>query len=106
MSGPKSIKRETVKAASACHRSKLGGKKLLRLALSDQSLTVTPGELFDAPGCVDELLFTSEKGMAGGAYTNLHIATSRSGTVDRATSTSNGRLYVIWMDISLHVIKK
>ena len=81
-------------------------KNLLRLALGNQSLTVAPSEFFDAAGCVDELLFTSEKGMACGAYTDLDIATSRPGAVDSATSASDRRLYVIRMDISLHVFKK
>jgi hypothetical protein len=44
--------------------------------------------------------------MAGGAYTDLDIATSRPGAVDSATSASDRRLYVVWMDISLHVFKK
>lgn len=44
--------------------------------------------------------------MARSAYTDLNIATSRPGAVDSATSASDGRLYVIWMDISLHVFEK
>ena len=80
--------------------------KLLRLALAHQSLTVAASKFFDTTGRVDELLFTSEKGMAGGAYTDLDIATSRPGAVDSATSASDRRLYVVWMDTSLHVFKK
>ena len=92
-------------ASSACHRSKLGGKKLLRLALSDQSLTVAASKFFDATSCVDKLLFTSEKGMASGAYTDFDIATSRPGAVNSATGASDRRFNVIRMDISLHVFK-
>jgi hypothetical protein len=86
-------------AFNACHRSKAGCKKLLRLALSDQSLTVAASEFFDTTSRVDKLLFTSEKGMASGAYTDFDIATSRPGAVDSATSASDRRLYVIRMDI-------
>jgi hypothetical protein len=44
--------------------------------------------------------------MASGAYTDLHIATSRPGAIDSTTSAGHRRLYIIWMDISLHVFKK
>src|ERR1700730_5491453 len=93
-------------AANACHRSKPGCRKLLRLALSNQSLTVAASEFFNATSRVDKLLFTSEKGMASGAYTDFDVATSRPGAVDGATSASDRRLYVIRMNICLHVVKK
>lgn len=44
--------------------------------------------------------------MAGGAYTNFDITTSRPGAVDSAACTNDRRLYVLRMDISLHVLKK
>jgi hypothetical protein len=44
--------------------------------------------------------------MASGTYTDLYIATGRPGAVNSATSASDRRLYVIRMDISLHVSKK
>ena len=90
----------------ACHRFKARSKNLLGLALSNQSPTVSASEFLDSPRRVDELLLTSEKRMAGGAYTNLDIATSRPGAVDSATSASDRRLYIIRMDICLHVIEK
>ena len=36
---------------------------------------VTAGEFFDAPGCIDELLFAGKKWMASGTNTYLNIAT-------------------------------
>ena len=90
----------------ACHRFKSRSKNLLGLALSDQSLTVAASEFFDATSRVDKLLFTSEKGMASGAYTDFDIATSRPGAVNSATGASDRRFNVIRMDISLHVFKK
>jgi len=44
--------------------------------------------------------------MAGSAYTDFDIATSRPGPVDSATSASDRRLYVIRMDIGFHDFKK
>src|ERR1700722_10406591 len=106
MRGPKSIKRQNGESAiRAYHRSKTRYNNLLRLALVRQSLTVAPSEFFDAASGIDELLFTSEKGMAGGAYTDLDIATSRPGAVDSTTGASDRCLYVIRMDVSLHVFK-
>jgi hypothetical protein len=95
-----------VKARSALSPFEKRYNNLLRLALAGQSLTVAPSEFFDAASGIDELLFTSEKGMAGGAYTDLDIATSRPGAVDSATSASNRRFYVVRMDFSLHILKK
>jgi hypothetical protein len=89
----------------ACHRFKARSKNLLGLALSDQSPTVPASEFLDTARRVDELLLTSEKRMAGGAYTNLDIATSRPGAVNSATGASDRRFNVIRMDISLHVFK-
>jgi hypothetical protein len=43
--------------------------------------------------------------MAGGAYTDLDIATSRPGPVDSPTGASDRCLYVIRMDVSLHIFK-
>jgi hypothetical protein len=91
---------------SAYHRSKPRFSNLLRLALSDQSLTVAASEFLDPAGSIDEFLFTGEKRMASGAYTDLDIATGRPCAVNSATGASDRRLYVIRMDISLHVSKK
>jgi hypothetical protein len=89
----------------ACHRFKARFKNLLGLALSDQSPTVPASEFLYTARGVDELLLTSEKRMAGGAYTNLDIATSRPSAVNSATGASDRRFNVIRMDISLHVFK-
>ena len=42
--------------------------------------------------------------MAGSAYADLDIATSLSGAVDGATRANDGRLYVFWVNIGLHVV--
>ena len=66
------------------HRFRSDCEKLLRFALTHQRLTVSASEFFDAASRVDELLFTSKKGMAGGTNTNFDIAASRPSAINSA----------------------
>jgi hypothetical protein len=88
------------------HRFRSEREKLLRLALTHQGLTISASEFFDAAGRVNELLFTSKKGMAGGTNTNFDIAASRPSAINSATCADDRGLSVVRMDISLHVCKK
>ena len=93
-------------AFNACHRSKAGCKKLLRLALSDQSLTVAASEFFDTTSRVDKLLLSGEKGMASGTDTDFDIPASRSSVIHRATSANDRGLLIIGMNVCLHIERR
>ena len=88
------------------HRLRSDREKLLRLALADQHLTITASEFLDTAGGVDEFLFTSKIGMAGGTNTNLDIAASRPSAINSATCADDCGLCIVRVDISLHGFKK
>ena len=92
-------------AVNACHRSKAGCKKLLRLALSDQSLTVAASEFFDATSRVDKLLFAREKRMASGADTDSNVATGGAGMIHGAARANHVGLEIFRMDVRFHLGK-
>ena len=66
------------------------------------SFLVTLLELFDPAGGVDELLFTGEKRMAGGANFHPDVFRRGPGMVDRAARASNRGFNVVGMNVCLH----
>jgi hypothetical protein len=66
---------------------------------------VTPGEFFDTPGSIDELLFPCEKRMTSSTYTDLNIPTRRPGMIHRAARAHNIGLVILWMNACFHLQK-
>jgi len=65
--------------------------------------TVTAGKFFHATGGINKLLFAGEKWMTSGANTDLNIATSGAGVIDRAACANNIGLVIFWMDAGFHL---
>ena len=65
--------------------------------------TVTAGKLFNAPGGIHKLLFACEKWMATGTNTDLNIATSGAGVIDRAARADDIGFVIFWMDAGFHL---
>ena len=63
------------------------------------SRTVTTLEFINTSGGIDELLFTGEKGMAGGANTDFDIVVRRARTIRRTASTHDDGFDVIGMNV-------
>lgn len=83
----------------SCGEGNLG---LLRAALGETwsaSRAVTTLEFIDASGGIDEFLFASEKGVAGGANTDFDVVVRRARTIRRTASTHDDGFDVIGMNV-------
>jgi hypothetical protein len=67
---------------------------------------VAAGELLDATGGVDELLFACEERMAGRANADLDVPAGRAGVVDGPAGAGDRGFGVIGMETGFHGIKK
>src|SRR5437870_11892367 len=67
--------------------------------------TVAAGEFFDAPGGIDELLFTREKRMTSGTNADLNITARRAGVINRAARAHNIGIVILWMNACFHLQK-
>ncbi len=59
-------------------------------------------ELFDAPGCVNELQLASVKGMAAAADIDLQLLTRAPRLKCVAATASDRRFEILWMNVFLH----
>ena len=58
---------------------------------------------FDAPGGIDEFLFSSKEGVAIGAYLEPDLRLGRSGLPRLAAGAMHRRVHIFWMNVRLHV---
>ena len=78
----------------------------LRLFATQRRSGVALRELLDTASGVDKLLFTGEKGMAGGADTNSQIFARRASKIGGPASAGNVGLVVTGMNISFHGVEE
>jgi hypothetical protein len=93
---------------SAARQGVRRGKRLyknLSFFLSPRGFgaTVTAGKFFHAPGGIHKLLFACEKWMTSSTNTDLNIATSGAGVIDRAACAHNIGFVIFWMDAGFHL---
>ncbi len=67
---------------------------------------VAAGEFLDATCGINELLFSGEKRMAGGADTDLQVAAGGTGVEHGPTGARDGGLGIIWVNICFHGFKR
>jgi len=63
---------------------------------------VALGELFNASGCVHELLFAGEKRMTSSADTDSNVATGRAGVINRAARAHDIGFVIFWVNACFH----
>jgi hypothetical protein len=64
---------------------------------------ILSSEPFNAPGCIDELLFPREKRMALGTDFNTDILFGGSHLDGAAACAFNCRICICWMDVCFHM---
>jgi hypothetical protein len=67
--------------------------------------TIAAREFFHATGCINELLFTSEKRMTCRADTDFDILLGRTSAINSTARADNVSLIILWMDVRFHVWK-
>jgi len=97
-----------VAAVTAAREGVRCGKRLYSqlsffLSAGGFGATVTASKLFHAPGGIHKLLFACEKWMATGTNTDLNIATSGAGVIDRAARADDIGFVIFWMDAGFHL---
>ena len=100
----KAKKRETVMAHKAqspflCGEGNLSGFDAGFADTRRTACAVTTLELVDAASGIEELLFTREKRMAGGANADFDIVVRRTSAISRAASTCDHGLVVFRMNL-------
>ena len=84
-----------------------GGYRQLSFArASGLGAAVAAGELFHAPGGVDEFLLASEKRMAGGADADSNVSFGRASVINRAARANDIGLLIIGMNVRFHIQKR
>ena len=64
---------------------------------------IAASEFLDAPGSIDELLFTGEKGMTSSTDTDLNIMTRGAGVIHRTARADHVGLVIFWMNPCFHL---